>query len=62
MILADQVDWDIILLSLLRQHFEVFYWQDKRGLMVGLNELGITLGFVMAFFFGYILHGVKDSW
>ncbi|OQV19693.1 Solute carrier family 2, facilitated glucose transporter member 10 [Hypsibius exemplaris] len=36
--------------------------KDKRGLMVGLNEIGITVGFVMAFVCGYVLHGVHNSW
>ena len=37
-------------------------FQDKRGFMVGLNELGITIGFILAFICGYILHGVANSW
>ncbi|GAV06867.1 hypothetical protein RvY_16782 [Ramazzottius varieornatus] len=36
--------------------------KEKRGFMVGLNELGITIGFLLAYVCGFFLQGVKHSW
>ena len=36
--------------------------QDKRGRLVTLNEMGIVLGFLLAYGIGYAFVNVKNGW
>lgn len=35
---------------------------DKRGMLVGLNELGITIGFLLAYTMNYVFADIPNGW
>lgn len=40
----------------------MFLVQKKRGLLVSLNELGITVGFLLAYIFGFAFISMPEGW
>ena len=40
----------------------IILFQKKRGLLVSLNELGITLGLLLAYFVNYVLIDTPNGW